>query len=190
MVDMILEATARVLVKHGYAGTNTNLVAEVAGISVGSLYQYFPNKDSLIAAVHQRHIRQMRDMMLDILSQAKKSTMEEAVSSLVKAMLEAHHIEPKLHHVLEVEFPFSDSKYYVDLTEQEFSHQFKKLLGKYRKRIKRQNLELATYVILGIVRSLVHQVVLEKNTNFSLSEIHASITEAILGYLTLSSNEK
>ena len=55
LFDAILEATAQVLVEHGYAGANTNLIAERAGVSVGSLYQYFPNKDALVAALHERH---------------------------------------------------------------------------------------------------------------------------------------
>lgn len=55
MGEAILEATARVLAERGYAGTNTNRVAERAGVSVGSVYQYFPHKDSLVAALHERH---------------------------------------------------------------------------------------------------------------------------------------
>jgi AcrR family transcriptional regulator len=58
-VKAILDATARILVERGYAATSTNAVAERAGVSVGSLYQYFPNKDALIAALHTRHIEQM-----------------------------------------------------------------------------------------------------------------------------------
>lgn len=53
-VETILEAAARVLTKQSLAGFNTNRVAEVAGVSVGSLYQYFPNKESLVAALIDR----------------------------------------------------------------------------------------------------------------------------------------
>lgn len=48
---MILEAAARVLAKEGAAALTTNHIAEVAGVSVGSLYQYFPDRDSLVAAL-------------------------------------------------------------------------------------------------------------------------------------------
>ena len=47
-VDAILEAAARVLVKEGFERTTTNRVAEAAGVSVGSLYQYFPNKEAIL----------------------------------------------------------------------------------------------------------------------------------------------
>jgi AcrR family transcriptional regulator len=54
LVDSLLSATAKILVRLGYEGLTTNRVAEEAGVSVGSLYQYFPNKESLIAALIQR----------------------------------------------------------------------------------------------------------------------------------------
>ena len=69
MVDTILDAMARVLVERGYAKTNTNLVAEVAGISVGSLYQYFPNKDALIVALRERHVTHMLALFEAVVAQ-------------------------------------------------------------------------------------------------------------------------
>lgn len=51
MVSFIVEAAHQVLEKHGEAGFNTNAIAERAGISIGSLYQYFPNKHAIVAAM-------------------------------------------------------------------------------------------------------------------------------------------
>ena len=50
-VDALIEATARILVKDGFDKASTNRIAEKAGVSVGSLYQYFPSKEALVAAV-------------------------------------------------------------------------------------------------------------------------------------------
>lgn len=65
-VATILEAAARILERHGFAGYNTNAVAELAGVSIGSLYQYFPNKDALVAALVERETA----VLLDELSAA------------------------------------------------------------------------------------------------------------------------
>src|SRR5438067_589446 len=54
-VDAILAATEKVLIKYGYEGASTNRVAQAAGVSIGSLYQYFPSKESLVVAVMERH---------------------------------------------------------------------------------------------------------------------------------------
>src|SRR5262245_8703810 len=54
-VEVILEATVRVMAGAGYARANTNRIAAVAGVSIGTLYRYFPCKDALVAALYQRH---------------------------------------------------------------------------------------------------------------------------------------
>ena len=53
-LDAILDAATRVLTMESLSGFNTNRVAEVAGVSVGSLYQYFPNKAALMSALIDR----------------------------------------------------------------------------------------------------------------------------------------
>ena len=185
MVDTILEATARVLAKHGYSGTNTNLIAEVAGVSVGSIYQYFPNKESLIAALHQRHAMQMRDTIIHVLSRSKKTTLREAMKALVNAQLEAHLVEPKLHYVLDKAFPFRDLRKNENTAEHDIVGQVKVILGNHRHEIRRPNLEMAVYIVLKIIESLVHQTVLEPSRRFTLPDIEDAIFEAAFGYLTL-----
>src|SRR5215468_4646197 len=58
-VEALLEATARILTKEGYDRASTNRIADVAGVSIGSLYQYFPSKEALVAAVIDRHMQEM-----------------------------------------------------------------------------------------------------------------------------------
>jgi AcrR family transcriptional regulator len=59
-VEAVLEAAARILETRGLAGYNTNDIARVAGISVGSLYQYFPNKDAITSALVHREMEALR----------------------------------------------------------------------------------------------------------------------------------
>jgi len=67
MRDDILEASIRVLASEGPLSFTTLRVAEVAGISVGSLYQYFPNKDALVYALHTRMVDALWKEMQHIL---------------------------------------------------------------------------------------------------------------------------
>ena len=184
MVDTLLEATARVLAKRGYAGTNTNLIAETAGVSVGSIYQYYPNKDSLIAALHKRHALQMRNMIIRVLSGSKNETLREAVKALVRALLEAHSIEPQLHRVFEVEFPLDLRKGDYPFS-QDISKLVHELLENHRREIRQSDLDLAVYIVLNIIKLLVHQAILEPPSHFPLSSIENAISEAVLAYLTL-----
>src|SRR3984885_9989466 len=58
-VNALLEATARILVREGFDKASTNRIAEVAGVSVGSLYQYFPSKEAIVAALIDLHNSQV-----------------------------------------------------------------------------------------------------------------------------------
>src|SRR3954464_12978376 len=80
-VDCVLEATARVLVKRGFDGLTTNLVAETAGISIGSLYQYFPNKAALVGALIEQHVEDITKLMLSELTRVAQLPMAQAIRS-------------------------------------------------------------------------------------------------------------
>mgnify|MGYP003597153915 FL=1 len=54
-VEAILEATAHILTEGGYDALTTNHVAKRAGVSIGSLYQYYPSKEALVGELMDRH---------------------------------------------------------------------------------------------------------------------------------------
>jgi AcrR family transcriptional regulator len=104
-VDSILAATARVLVKRGFDGLTTNAVADAAGVSIGSLYQYFPNKEALVAALIEQHVEQMNAAILSELTRVAQLPMVEAVRAVIELTIRAHSIEPELHRVLTEQVP-------------------------------------------------------------------------------------
>src|SRR5580704_9364622 len=104
-VDALLEATARILIKEGFDKASTNRIAEVAGVSVGSLYQYFPGKEALVAALIDRHNQEVMRAVRGELAEAVNLPMEQAVRKLVAVAIKAHRIDPKLHRVLSEQIP-------------------------------------------------------------------------------------
>lgn len=104
-VETILAATARVLVKKGFDGLTTNSVAEQAGVSIGSLYQYFPSKEALVAALIEQHIDQMNAAILHELTRVAQLPMAQAVRAVIELTIRAHSIEPELHRVLTEQVP-------------------------------------------------------------------------------------
>ncbi|TNE86932.1 MAG: TetR/AcrR family transcriptional regulator [Deltaproteobacteria bacterium] len=99
-VEAILEATARVLVEDGYDALSTNRVAKVAGVSIGSLYQYFPNKESLVLAIVEQHTEEMMDMLRNAVTDLAHAPLDVAVRTYVRAIIEAHTVDPELHRAL------------------------------------------------------------------------------------------
>lgn len=59
-VDAVLEGVQLVVRRHGPQSITTNRIAEAAGVSIGSLYQYFPNKRAIFTALHERHVDEVR----------------------------------------------------------------------------------------------------------------------------------
>lgn len=104
-VTAILDATARVLVKLSYSKLTTNRVAEVAGVSVGSLYQYFPSKEALVDAVLDRHLEVLRVAVLAGLGNVKGLPLREATRELIEILVRAHASDRALHRVLLTELP-------------------------------------------------------------------------------------
>ncbi|HET8730231.1 MAG TPA: TetR/AcrR family transcriptional regulator [Moraxellaceae bacterium] len=83
MVDTLIEATARVISQRGLDGTTTPAIAEVAGVSVGSLYQYFDGKDALITALLDKLVGDLA-RVLDIQAEASAAmSLREMVQAAI-----------------------------------------------------------------------------------------------------------
>src|SRR6478609_2727188 len=95
-VHALLEATARILVREGFDKASTNRIAEQAGVSVGSLYQYFPSKEALVVAVMKRHNEVLMQLVRGALAEVSELPLEQAVRMLVTTAIEAHRVDPKL----------------------------------------------------------------------------------------------
>ncbi|MGV9387018.1 TetR/AcrR family transcriptional regulator [Nonomuraea sp. NPDC003707] len=94
----IEEAAARVFARHGYASGTTDRIAEEAGLSVGSLYQYFPNKDAILVVLAQAHLEQMIETVRDVLTEQRP--LAEWLPELTRALVRIHAADPRLHQVL------------------------------------------------------------------------------------------
>jgi AcrR family transcriptional regulator len=94
-VDAILEATIQVLLSDGKERLTTTKVALRAGVSVGTLYQYFPNKSSLLQAVLRRHMEKVTDAIEVVCKEQNGKTLREMVTALITAFLEAKMTDAK-----------------------------------------------------------------------------------------------
>lgn len=105
--EAILGAAAQVFERRGYASATTNRIAERAGVSIGSLYQYFPNKNAILVALTERHVQQGNEHLapLVVAFTADPPPVREGLELLVGAMVELHADSPRLHRVLFEECP-------------------------------------------------------------------------------------
>ncbi|WP_233510661.1 TetR/AcrR family transcriptional regulator [Actinomadura craniellae] len=104
----LLDAAARVFSEHGYRRGTTNRIAEAAGHSIGSLYQYFPNKDAILVELSTAHARAgiaAVERLLD--GGALPDRLEDKIRLFVRAAIDNHRDDPALHRVLFEEAPRS-----------------------------------------------------------------------------------
>lgn len=182
-VEAILEAAARILSNDGYAAMSTNRVADLAGVSVGSLYQYFPNKDAIVTALHERHGRQIHELLDVALAETAGQDLHTAIAALVRAALRGHLLDPELHRVLEAELPFFDMPASESKDHLGVHARIRALLGAHRNEIAPRHLDLATYMLITTVQALVHAAVIEPPAAFSIAQLEASIIDMVTGYL-------
>jgi AcrR family transcriptional regulator len=101
-VDAILQAAAYILTKRGWAALTTNAVAHRAGVNIASLYQYFPNKEAIVAELQRRHVQQVVERWPDVPS---GQPLHEGLRSIIEAVVSEHRVNPALHRVFAEELP-------------------------------------------------------------------------------------
>ncbi|MGY4289560.1 AcrR family transcriptional regulator [Bradyrhizobium sp. LM2.7] len=161
-VDALVEATARVLVREGFEKASTNRIAEVAGVSVGSLYQYFPGKEALVAAVIERHNQEIMGLVRAALTEVADMPIETAVRKLVTVAIEAHRIDPKLHHVLAEQIPRTGQLKDVEAFNREVHPLVRAYLESRRKEMRKIDPGLATFICVSAIEAVAHNTVLNQ----------------------------
>lgn len=159
-VDTILAATTRVLKQVGFDGLTTNAVAERAGVSIGSLYQYFPNKEALVLALIDRHSEEMNAAILQELSRVALLPIAEAARAVIELTIRAHAIDPQLHRVLTEQVPRIGKLARLRELDNISHRMVAGLLAARRAELAVEDLELAAFVLVSAIESIVHRAAL------------------------------
>lgn len=184
-VDAILTAAARVFVSLGYAGATTNHIAARAGVSVGSLYEYFPNKDAMLVALLERHVGEAEAILERTAAAVAESRLDlrGAVSCFVDAMVALHARDPALHRLLfeEAPLPARVRRRIGGLEDRVVAFVEAFLAG--QPRFRRPDAALAARVAVQTIEALTHTLVLrEKDADIAARA--AEITTMVVGYLS------
>jgi AcrR family transcriptional regulator len=153
-VQAILEASAHILETRGLAGFNTNAIAEKAGVSIGSLYQYFPGKDSITVALIQQFEVELVESIAAAMRESRDKPLSTALSLIIDAQLAVHCRRVALHRILESEelrlIPNSDA----GIRSAPGTRLLADLLRRYQAEIRHKHLTLAAIDCMVIVRAM------------------------------------
>ena len=100
--ERVLDVAAKTFEELGYSGTTTNKVAEAAGISIGTLYHYFPDKDALLYSLAERHLTGARTSMMEAFERLgdERPSLEDSLRTGIEASVRLHVEHPQLHRLL------------------------------------------------------------------------------------------
>jgi AcrR family transcriptional regulator len=178
----MLEAVIRILKREGSSAVTTNRIAEVAGVSIGSVYQYFPDKAAIFAALHRRHIEQIDTVIQKVLIETAILPLEAFVRTVIEAMVNAHTDDPELYQELYKQVPHQADGM------QDFASRlhpaFRLALASRAKELKTaRDLDTVTFVFAHMIDSLSHGAVLRRPAKLSLAGAKEEAVRAILAYL-------
>lgn len=183
MVASILEAAIRVLVKQGYEPTTTIAIAKKAGISVGSLYQYFPNKEAIVAALVEQHAQEIVACIEGALSKVDAVDPRSTLRAVIHAGIEAHRINAPLHKVLTEQVPrVGRIKVAMD-TSKVLTERFALFLETHRSRLNGRDPQMAAFVVETAVEAPTHRAVIERLDALSTGDIEAEALDLVMTYL-------
>jgi AcrR family transcriptional regulator len=110
-VRVMLEAAARIFEERGIAAATTDAIAERAGVSIGSLYQYFPNKEALLATLAACHLLAAQAALEPALALLDANAPAgAAIPALVRALIASHTHRPRLHRILFADAPMDSEQ--------------------------------------------------------------------------------
>jgi len=179
-------------VKEGYDRASTNRIAELAGVSIGSLYQYFPSKEALVAAVIDRHTQQVSEVTRKAVVKLAASPIEVAAREFVSVAIEAHRVNPRLHAVLSEQIPRVGRLENIEANLREGYALVRGYLEAHREEIDVADPDLAAFICVTVVEALTHAAVLRRPDILADAKAQRfvdDVTRLLVGYLRTSESD-
>lgn len=158
-VDAIIQAATYILTEVGWHDLTTNAIAERAGVNIGSLYQFFPNKEAVIAELQRRHaIATHAELhkMLELLP--KQPSLREALTVIIKMIISEHRVAPAVHKAITEELPRTLRG--MPKEKEDLRRQVLESLKPFMKNV--PDPDLATYMMTVAVEGIVHNITAER----------------------------
>ncbi len=177
-MDVILQSFAGLL-KHDHVDiVTTNRVAEVAGVSIGSLYQYFPNKHAMLVALHERHVAQMERRIDGVVTTNAGASIESLVRALMDELVDAHVAAVEVCASMEREVAHGSEG--TDSAHVRLREGLGSALGVC---VPRHRAEPMAFTAAHAIGALAHRAVLSRPSCISLKAAKEESVKAVVAYL-------
>jgi AcrR family transcriptional regulator len=181
-VDAILEAAAKIFVADGYDAATTNGIAEAAGTSVGSVYQYFPSKDAIAVELARRFRATRLEFVRTELAAVGHKPVGDVIRALFTSFLQAEGIRPELYRVLIERVMRTAARNEFRGYEERLEALVTEALRRVTPPPRVQDLELAAFMVVRLVLALVHSANADR-PRYNTPALASELTRLVVAYL-------
>jgi AcrR family transcriptional regulator len=182
-VTAILDATTRILDREGPDAATTTRVAEVAGISIGTLYQYFSHRDAILDALQDREFERAMELMQQVLAAGAIGPGRDVARRVIEGLLKLYAAAPGLHRVLALEGLRVASADRVHAFDLHVVGVVRTFLSMSALPIRRTNIDAAAFVVFQSVRASMLARMLESPPGLDDETLTEELADMIYRYL-------
>jgi AcrR family transcriptional regulator len=184
-VEALIEATAQILLSQGYERATTNEIARRAGVSVGTLYQYFDNKEALVAELARRHFGRIAAVVVEHLAPmpGDPPDLRAMITRLLRGLVAVHRVNPRLSHVLEAEMARVGELRFLEDLRRRSEMLVAERLATARSALRPANLVLAAQISVRAVSGVIQDTLRRTDSGDLPHDLEDELVELILRYL-------
>jgi AcrR family transcriptional regulator len=182
MFETILAGATRVFAAHGYARSTTNRIAEAAGVSVGSVYQYFPDKDAMLTELMRRYRESLVERIGRRVAEMNEVTFEAVVHTLLSAILNDDQINPALRRVLIERVLRTDARREISGFEERLEGLIADALRSAKDFVAVEEFELCAFILVRVVLAVSHAAVVDRPW-YNTPSLTNELTRLVVGYV-------
>ncbi len=183
-VENIVEATAHILEKEGFEKISTNKIAEKAGVSIGSLYQYFPTKESIFSFMMEKYIHSQTQMIDRIMEERKTNQdLKETVRIIISAIMESKIKQARFQKMFAVKVLSFAGYESLNRQDDHLISVFQKYLEPFEKEVRKENLDISLYFVIQSVKTLPIAIMFQDRLKVSDPRVTDELVELVYRYL-------
>lgn len=182
-VDIILKASTHIIEQFGLENMSTNKIAEKAGVSIGSLYQYFPNKEAIMAKLMDKYTERQLKLVEKALAKNEPQNLKEAIQVIIEVILKSKSHQLQLTKVIAENFSKLGRVEHIQEMYQSFVKIFKIAIVPYQDEVRDGNLDI---MLLNCIQStMAISVSVLYSSEYSVKDkiIREELVELIYRYL-------
>lgn len=183
-VKAILAASARILIDEGYDDLSTNKIAARAGVSPGTLYQYFPNKESILAALMDAIAEDCQRVLAGHLAEVMFEPLPRATRAMVQGLVEmAQTVEPELIKSLIEQVPRLGKMDAIESVRVKGMALARSYLQAHHSELRVKDLDAAVFMVVSVAQTLTFSIVFNRPPGLSIETCVEQTIDLLQRYL-------